>query len=485
VNWTDVLALAPFIIVSAAIVVVMLVTAFHRSHKAAFSLTLIGLAGAFACVPWTARFAPRQVTPLLSLDPYALFFVGLLVLTTFAVAVMSYDYLESRSDVTRPEEYYLLLMLAGLGGMVLVASSHFASFFVGLEILSVSLYGLVAYLRDSARSLEAGVKYLVLAATSASFLLFGMALVYAETGTLAFSSLAASVHHMETAGYPALFLAGVGMIVVGVGFKLAVVPFHLWTPDVYEGAPAPVTAFVATASKGAMVALMLRYFYTSGSLSNTAVFWAFAVIAGASMIVGNFLALFQNNVKRILAYSSIAHLGYILVAFLAGGIMAAPAVTFYLVAYFLTTLGAFSVMTALSGAKREAEEMGDYRGLARRHPWLAGAMTASLFSLAGIPLTAGFVGKFFLVRAGVGSALWVLVLLLVLTSTVGLFYYLRIVVAIYSSPEEKTAGEPAGRSAISLTGAALISALTLLLVWVGVYPGPVMQLVHAAVTRML
>ena len=220
-------------------------------------------------------------------------------------------------------------------------------------------------------------------------------------------------------------LVGVGLIVVGFGFKLALVPFHLWTPDVYQGAPAPVTAFVATVSKGAMFAVLLRYFTIIDVRAHHTVFLIFAILAIASMVVGNLLALLQSNVKRLLAYSSIAHLGYLVVAFLASGALAATAITFYLVAYFVTTIGAFGVVTVLSSADSEAEDLDEYRGLFARRPWLSVVFTAMLLSLAGIPLTAGFVGKFYLTVAAGGAALWSLLIVMMITSGIGLFYYLR------------------------------------------------------------
>ena len=226
-----------------------------------------------------------------------------------------------------------------------------------------------------------------------------MALVYATTGDMTVAGAARPVSG-GTAPLGVVDGLGIVLIVVGVGFKLAVVPFHMWTPDVYQGAPAPVTAFVATVSKAAVFALLLRFFRPVGGDQTAALFLVFAAIAIASMVAGNLLALRQNNVKRILAYSSIAHLGYLLVAFLAGGENGGTAATFYLVAYSATTLAAFGVVTVLSGGDRDAELLDDYRGLGWRRPWLAAVFAVALFSLAGIPLTAGFVGKFYLVDGG-------------------------------------------------------------------------------------
>jgi NADH-quinone oxidoreductase subunit N len=308
-----------------------------------------------------------------------------------------------------------------------------------------------------------------------------MALVYAETGTMTVSGLAP----LLIAGLGAqdvVVALGVVLLLVGVGFKLAVVPFHMWTPDVYQGAPAPVTAYIATVSKGAMFALLLRYFRPVSLDPGSTLFLVFAAVAIASMVAGNLLALRQDNVKRILAYSSIANLGYLLVAFLATGERAAIAVTFYLVAYFATTLVAFGVVTALSTPARDAESMDDYRGLARTRRWTAAAFTVALLSLAGMPLTMGFIGKFYVVAVGAGSALWALVIVLVLTSTVGLYYYTRIVVAMWVRRPDESAD--AVSAAVGGGSAAVLAALTAFLIVFGVYPAPLIQLIERAVATL-
>ncbi len=468
----DFAALLPLMVIAVTPVIIMLAIAFYRSHTLSVLLALCGIAVAFISL-FRVR-GTGQVTSLLLMDDYALFFTGLIFAASFIVTLFASGYLEGRRE--NIEEFSILLLLATLGSSVLAASSHFVSFFLGVEILSVSLYALIAYTRNEL-NIEAGVKYLVLAAASSAFLLFGIALLYGETGTMDLSLMAsrASAHGMNSG----MLLAGLALVLTGVGFKLAVAPFHMWTPDVYEGAPAPVTAFVATVSKGAVFALLLRYFIQLNIHAYPSLFSAAAFIAVASMLVGNFLALMQDNVKRILAYSSVAHLGYLLVAFLAGGAMRVTAVSFYLVAYFITTLGAFGVVTVLSSKERDADAMDDYRGLFKRRPWLALIFSAMLFSLAGIPLTAGFIGKFYIVAAGAGSALWLLVIALVINSAIGLFYYLRIIVALYAEPAEKEVS-PAG--ALSLTGSLVLVALTILLLWLGVYPAPLIEMIHSMTT---
>jgi NADH-quinone oxidoreductase subunit N len=475
------LALLPLVVLAGSAVGVMLATAFHRNRGVAAGLTAIGLAVTFVTLPMVSETPARQVTALLLLDNFALFYVGLIVAASFAVALMSYGYLERVGG--RNEEFYVLLLCATLGASVLAASTHFVSFFLGLEILSVSLYALIAYPRARNVSIEAALKYLVLAAGSAAFLLFGMALVYAELGTMDFARIAAQRAALAPVD-TLILLTGSALMLVGMGFKLAVAPFHWWTPDVYEGAPAPVTAFVATVSKGAMFAVLLRYFSQVDMHTYPSLFLAFTVIAIASMFVGNLLALLQHNVKRILAYSSIAHLGYLLVAFLASGPLAATAAAFYLVSYFITTLGGFGVITFLSAGDRDADEMEDYRGLFWRRPGIAAVFTAMLLSLAGMPLTAGFIGKFYVLAAGEQSARWLAVLALVVNSAIGLFYYLRIVVAMSAPVRNDREERTAHAHAVSLSwpNAGLLACLTLALLWIGVYPSGLIRVVQALVT---
>ena len=475
---TDLIALLPLLVITATAIAVMLTIALRRNHKGAATVTVAGLAAAFACLFRAVPLAPHDVTPLIRIDSSALFFIGLILAGSIAVAFLCYGYYE-RLPGSRPEELYVLIATATLGSATLVSANHFASFFLGLEILSVSLYGMIAYERNLKASVEAGVKYLVLAAASASFLLFGMALIYFELGTMEFGQMAEAAARPDVA--PSLVAVGVVLILVGIGFKLALVPFHMWTPDVYEGAPAPVTAFVATVSKGAMFALLLRYFDQAGARNSPALLLVLTIIAIASMFAGNLLALLQNNVKRILAYSSIAHLGYLIVAFEEGGDMAGFAVAFYLIAYFATMLGAFGAVAMLSAPGNDLGDLALYRGLFWRRPVVASVFTVMLLSLAGIPFTAGFVGKFYVIAAGASALLWLLVFSLVITSAIGLFYYLRVIVALYSHTEGPVAaGIPMERGETwSLMWT--LGALTAAVIVIGCYPGPVLQLIQTMV----
>lgn len=479
---SDLTALAPLLALAALPVLLMILVAVRRHPRLAHASTGLGLAAAFALLFVAGARGPREVTPLLVIDGYGLYFIGLVLLAALGVTALSGRYLQGRGP--RSEEYFILLTLAALGAGVLAASRHFIALFLGIELLSVSLYGLVAFVRERPAAVEAGVKYLVLAAFSSAFLLFGLALVYAQTGALELGELARSLGGSSSApmARDPLVLAGLGLMVVGFGFKLAVVPFHLWTPDVYQGAPAPVTAFVATASKGAVMAVLLRFAATMDLSSGGGLRALLALVAGASMLAGNLLALRQESLKRLLAYSSIAHLGYVLVALLAGGDNAARAIGFYLAAYTITTLGAFGVISVLSVAPTEehpgdVEDLARFRGLGRRRPLLAGVLALMLFSLAGIPLTAGFVGKFLVLAAGAGADLWGLLVLLAAGSSIGVYYYLRVVVALYLQPFEASPENEPKPPRASLASSLTLAVLAGLLVLLGVFPGPVLNLI--------
>ena len=471
----DFRAISPLLFVAGAAIAAMLGIAVRRSHAQSAVIALIGLAGAFCSLWMAASDAPHSIAPLLTVDRYGIFYMGLILAASAVFVLLSYDYFaKCEGD---HEEIYVLMLVATLGGMVLVCSSHLISLFLGLELLSVALYGMIAYLRTRPLPVEAGLKYLVLAAVSSAFLLFGIALIYVARGTM-------ELPRLVTALLPAdvfdrrLMLSGLALVVTGLGFKLALVPFHLWTPDVYEGAPAPVSAYIATVSKGAVFGVLLRYFHGQ-LLSIPPVFLVFSVIAMASMIAGNLLALLQVNLKRILAYSSIAHLGYILIAFEAGGDLGPAAVTFYLAAYFVTILGAFGVICNLSSGEKEPATIESVRGLFWRRPALAVIFTAMLLSLAGIPLTAGFIAKFYVLTAGASAARWALVFTLVVTSAIGLYYYLRVVAALYGTADGRIAVSP-----LAMIPRLVLGALTVLLIWFGLFPNGLLRVIRDAVAGL-
>ncbi|WP_207513803.1 NADH-quinone oxidoreductase subunit N [Longitalea luteola] len=459
------LALLPFMVLATAAVVVILLIAFKQSHTV-IQVTGFFMMCAVVLAMWFVRDTlPREVPPLLVVDGLAALFTGLIIFSVLVVGLLSYIYFEEREE--NPKEYYILLFLATLGAAVLTISRHFISFFIGLELLSVSLYALIAYLRNRNNAIEAGVKYLMLAALTSAFLLFGMALIYMETGSMEFTAIGNAI---TKSGTSVLFLMGIGLIVVAIGFKLALVPFHLWAADVYQGAPAPVTAFIATVSKIGVFAVFVRFAQAIHLHENALAVTVLTVIAIACMIAGNVLALMQQNIKRLLAYSSIAHFGYLLVAFLSGDAGVGAGV-FYLLAYSITLLSAFGIITLLSTRRKDADELSGYRGLFWRNPLMAAIFTVALLSLAGIPLTAGFPAKFFILTVGVQQHMWLLAVVLVLTSVIGLYYYLRIISTLFASPPLSPAKEKSLHPLFYAATYTSLVVLMFLLAWLGIFPG--------------
>jgi len=357
--------------------------------------------------------------------------------------------------------------------MLLVSAQNMSSFFIALELLSVPTYGLLAYTHERNKSLEAGIKYMVLSATASASILMGMAFLYAFSGTLNFHLLG---EQLVRAMHEPLAVAGVGLILVGIAFKLSLVPFHRWTPDVYQGAPAPIATFLATVSKVAVLGLFLRLLFTSGMLAMEGTRIVLIVIAVLSVIVGNLLAVRQVNIKRLLGYSSIAHLGYILIAIVAVGTNSISTVNIYIVTYVLTTIGSFGVVALMSSPYDgdEAESLADYRGLFWRRPLLTSVLTVMMLSLAGIPLTAGFIGKFFVVFSATQGAAWWLLAVVILGSAIGLYYYLRVLIVLYMTPS-KTQHLDAQSNWGVQAGGIMVLLCSLLVLILGVYPKPLID----------
>jgi len=474
------IALLPLLVTSLTVVVVMLAIAAKRNHALTFILSVVGLNLALLSLIPALEVAPLEVTPLLLIDTFACYYMALVLAASLACITLIHAYLGGASGKGYPgnrEELYLLVLLSAAGGLVLVSAQHLAGLFIGLELLSVPTYGMIAYAFFNKRSLEAGIKYMVLSAAGSAFLLFGMALLYAESGNLAFADIGVSLARESSQ----LVQIGIGMMLIGLAFKLSLVPFHLWTPDVYEGAPAPVAAFLATASKVAVFAVLLRLYQISPAMSGGWLSDLLTLIAIASILFGNLLALLQNNLKRLLGYSSIAHFGYLLVALIASKGLAVEAVGVYLATYVLTSLGAFGVITLMSTpySGRDADALYEYRGLFWRRPYLTAVLTVMMLSLAGIPLTAGFIGKFYVIAAGVEAQLWWLLGAMVLGSAIGVFYYLRVMVTLFMR-EPNMHRHDAPFDWGQRAGGIMLLVVALLAFIIGVYPQPLLELVQHA-----
>jgi NADH-quinone oxidoreductase subunit N len=442
----------------------------RRSGNALAWLTLLVLgATAAALVPFVNTHV-EVAHGLLAVDRFALFF-KIIFLTSAAITVlMSVQYLEIEG--ASPGEYYFLILCATLGMMIMAGGIDLISIFIGLETMAVSFYILAGFIKPNQRSNEAAVKYFLLGAFSLGILLYGMSLMYGLSGTTNLRVMATAFIGQEED--PRLVLAVI-LVVAGVGFKIAAVPFHMWAPDVYEGAPTPITAFLSVGSKAASFAMLLRIFLEglpSMSADWRLLFWVLSVV---TMTVGNVAALTQSNLKRMLAYSSIAHAGYMLIGVVAGTERGVSAMLIYLLIYTFMQLGAFAVIVLLRRRDVAGDELKDFSGLAFRHPMAAFAMLLFMLSLGGIPPTAGFMGKFWLFGAAIDSGYYWLAVIGVLNSAISLYYYVRIVVFMYLK-KETTGSEPVLSAPLAIVlGIAVAATLVL-----GVYPRLLFEVAEAS-----
>lgn len=478
-TYQQLIALLPLLIVGLTVVVVMLSVAVRRNHFLTCTLAMVGLHIALFSLILVWLVGPLSITPLLHADGFSILYSALVILTGLAICTFAYTWLTGYND--NRDEFYLLVLIACVGGLLLANASHMASFFLGIELLSLPLFGLVGYSFRQRHTLEASIKYTLLSAAASSFLLFGMALIYAESGSLSFVDLGHSLNHHPL--HEPLLLIGLGMMIVGVGFKLSLVPFHLWTPDVYQGAPAPVSAFLATASKIAIFAALLRFFLYAPVSHSEAIRVMLGVISFISIIFGNLMALSQRNIKRMMGYSSIAHMGYLLVALigLESGELAQESVGVYLVGYMFSSLAVFGVISLMSSpySGEDAESLYAYRGLFWHRPILAAAMTVVLLSLAGIPMTVGFIGKFYILAIGIHAHLWWLTGAVILGSALGLYYYLRTIVSLYMISPRKFSRDTPSDWAFT-AGGIVVLICSVLVVLLGLYPQPLITLVRLA-----
>ena len=402
----------------------------------------------------------------LAVDGFSGFFELTILIAAAFTILMSLDY--ASDNQLAGAEYYSLLLFSTLGMMLMAAAGDLIVIFLGLETMSIAVYVLAGLRRRDPRSNEAAIKYFLLGAFSTGFLLYGIALIYGATGSIKLDAIRTALSAPTTSN-PLLRL-GVAMMLVGFGFKVAAVPFHMWTPDVYEGAPTPITAFMAVGVKLGAFAGFVRIFLV-GFLPVSAE-WSQAlwVLAALTMTTGNVIAVVQTNIKRMLAYSAIAHAGYILVGMIAASAEGGAAVLYYLLAYAFMTLGAFGVVVALERRQHAGDMIADYRGLATRSPALAGAMAVFLLSFTGIPPLAGFMGKFYIFSAALRQGYTYLVVIAVINSVIAAFYYISVIVAMYM---EEGGVEPARMTRRPALVAAIgLSAIATVLV--GIYPAPYM-----------
>lgn len=472
-TWSDVLYLLPEVIVTigACMLLIAPVIGF-RARAASAKWAMLGLlaitAAAVLFSAWAVQYFDLDQTAgfasMFTLDAFSIFFKLLFIVTIAMITLLSDDFF--RGTRYSNWEYYSLLAFALCGMMFMASGIHLASIYVGLELMSLSSYILAGYFKNEQKSTEAAMKYFILGSVSSAILLYGISLIYGVTGTLDLLEIA---RRMSTLVTNDALMFGIMLLGAGLCFKIAAAPFHVWTPDVYEGAPTPITAFLSTASKAAAFAIFVRIFYVG--LHHFRLDWQYvlAAIAALSMIVGNFAAITQDNVKRMLAYSSIGHAGYVLMGVLAVSEMGLYGVLVYSVVYVFATLGIWATVLMLERHEYAGEAVNDFDGLHRRAPFWAFAMVVFLLSLGGIPPTAGFIGKYFLFYAAVGAGFGWLAIIAVLMSAVSMFFYFRLVMAMYLKD---------GREAVVVSGGGLklVAAIALIVtLFFGVLPSPLIE----------
>jgi len=450
----------------------------ESSHKSLGTIGLIGALAALASTAWMAQYPGTAFSNMVRVEGFSVFF-HFLVIAIAAVSILtSYEYLEVQR--IRAGEYYGLILFGTVGMCLMSSAIELVLIFIALEISSISTYILAGFRRRDAASSESSLKYFLLGSFATAFFLYGVALMFGATGSTNIDAISQALRTGDVR-MPALAYVATALMFVGLGFKVASAPFHVWTPDVYEGAPAPVTGLMSTGPKAAAFAVLLRVMFEANAPGR---FWLIWVSAALTMTLGNICALVQDNVKRLLGYSSIAHAGYMLVAFAAQPELAdlgVSAVMFYTAAYAAMNVGAFAIISHVAGGGEKYVTLEDYAGLGRKSPVLAATLTFFLMSLIGIPITGGFFAKFYVLTAALRSNLTVLSVILVLNSAVGAYYYLRIIVMMYMrEPRSEVSVAPL----TAATGFAIAVCL-LATLWLGVLPGRVLDYASSSAIQLV
>jgi NADH-quinone oxidoreductase subunit N len=477
-HMADFIRILPQIILSAFAILVMVFEPFLPAARR----VVLGWFALFGVVVAGAAAVRTSYSPGLAFggsivaDRFSLYFIFLFLFVAALCLLGSFDYL--RRDNIHHGEFYALVLMGTVGMCFMAASAELILIFLGLEISSIATYILAGFKRNDPLSNEASLKYFLLGSFATAFFLYGVAFIYGMTGTTNLAVL--SDHVRASAGHPTMLWVAAFLMFVGLAFKVSSVPFQVWTPDVYQGAPAPVTAFLSVGPKAAAFAIMLRLFLGSFAGTGPVIFWLLWISAALTMVAGNLAALLQTNVKRMLAYSAIAHAGYVMVGITTGGAEGTASVMFYLAVYALMNVGAFLLIAHLAGTGERATQIEDFRGLGFARPGVAACLTVLMLSLGGFPTTAGFLGKFYLFRAAVHADLIGLTVIAVVTSVISVYYYLRLVVVMYMQEDQGRASTVPLPWPLKIAMAASIAGIFLL----GLFPGDFLILTRLAATPL-
>jgi NADH-quinone oxidoreductase subunit N len=463
---TELLAIAPLLCITVVSLVILLVEALiKQSERLGYWISIVGLI-------WTANLAvttlPLRGTvfnSMITIGGYSSYFTLIFSLAAIFTIIFSREYFSQQQE--KIGEFYLLVIFATIGMILMASAADLILLFIGLELMSICLYVLAGFFRKNILSNEASLKYFLLGAFSTGFLLYGIALIYGATGSTNIEDISSKVPSLLASPF---FLFGSGLLLIGLAFKVGAVPFHMWVPDVYQGSPTTISGFMSTGAKAAAFAAFVIIFI---NFPSTEIKLILAILSAASMIVGNIIAISQSNVKRMLAYSSIAHAGYMLIGLAAGNQYGRDGILFYLLSYMLMNIGAFGIFSMIEKDEEKNLNLDDYEGLGNRKPALAAILSVLMFSLAGIPPFAGFFGKYYIFIAAVNSNLTWLAILGVLTSIVSVYFYLRLVVIMYFKEGDlKTAYSISGLNYL------VLAIIVLVITGIGIFPSSLLSIIN-------
>jgi len=441
--------LLPLILITITALTVLLIDVFSpKEEKSQLGhISIIGVLCALITILKLNSVRISAYNGMFIFDGFSAFISIIICVITILTILISLNY-QKYIPIINCGEYYCLLLFASLGMMLMSSSGNLIMVFLSIETMSISIYALAGFRRDNKKSIESALKYFLIGAFATGFMLYGFALIYGAVGTMDLNKIAAVLSQNPKIVHTPLMMCGIAMTTVGFGFKIAMVPFHMWTPDVYEGAPTPITAFMSTGVKAASFAALIRVFFTAFSPLQpdwTNIMWIIAVL---TMLTGNIMALTQKDIKRMLAYSSIAHAGYLLIGFVTGTQQAFSSMLFYLFGYAIMNLGAFGIIAALGNKDEEYTKIDDFSGLGFKYPLLGLAMSIFMFSMAGIPPFVGFIAKFYIFTAAIKSGFIWLAIIGVINSVISLYYYLRVFVIMYFTETSKEIIFPAPSTAL-------------------------------------
>lgn len=488
VNFKELIVLSPILVIIITIVIVLLSISYRRNQFLHAGVTICGLCVSivFLIVVWCFYNNVYSIFQLICFDNFSVFCTMLTLISSLLSGTLAYNWL-FRYPNDRTDEFYLLLLISSIGGVLLVTTNHLVILFLGMELLSLPLFGLVGYSFFKKYSLEASIKYVVLSGVSSSFLLLGMSLVYAETGCLMFTAINQSLLLLQSSSwlYRPILVVGLCIMMVGFGVKLSFVPFHFWVPDIYQGTSYPVLMYLTNSIKIAVISVLIRFFLIIPDQYNEIFHILLSISACCSIIFGNLMATQQNSIKRILAYASIAHTGYLLVGLITlkeDSSIVLEFIGIYLINYLISSIGIFSIVGIISKKyytdNEDADSIFAYRGLFWKHPILSIFFTIILLSFAGVPMTLGFISKFYLFMLGIGNQLWWTVIFMGIGSIIGMFYYLKIVASLYVRPVRSICSY--SFSAISTNWICTIEGMmvilfTFFILFLGLYPQFIMR----------